>query len=125
MLVVINNDGALQMALCDVAVLGQLYTLFVPSTRLRQVMCCSSECVARISVQPCIINCLDSNRRTSEATAENQVLTCTSLEIRTGNLRNKFIIIIIIVIIVFMQGIYNYITETNHVSRENSVVAIL
>ena len=33
--------------------------------------------------------------------------------------------IIIIIIISFMQGIYNYIPETNYVSREYSVAAIL
>jgi alkylation response protein AidB-like acyl-CoA dehydrogenase len=36
-----------------------------------------------------------------------------------------YIIIIIIIIIFFMQGIYTYIPETNYVSREYSVVAIL
>ena len=35
------------------------------------------------------------------------------------------IIIVIIVIISFMQGIYTYIPETNHVPREYSVSAIL
>ena len=35
------------------------------------------------------------------------------------------IIIIIIIIISFMQGIYTYIPETNHVHREYSVSAIL
>ena len=35
------------------------------------------------------------------------------------------IIIIIIIIICFMQGIYTYILETNHVPREYSVSAIL
>jgi len=35
------------------------------------------------------------------------------------------IIIIIIIVISFMQGIYTYIPETNHVSREYSVSAIL
>ena len=34
-------------------------------------------------------------------------------------------IIIIIIIISFMQGIYTYIPETNHVPREYSVSAIL
>ena len=43
---------------------------------------------------------------------------------------NTFIIIIIIVIIIFldmsfMQGIYTYIPETNHVPREHCVVTIL
>jgi len=33
--------------------------------------------------------------------------------------------IIIIIIIIFMQGIYTYIPETNHVPREYSVAAIL
>jgi hypothetical protein len=33
-------------------------------------------------------------------------------------------IIIIIIIITFMQGIYNYIPETNHVSRAYSVAAV-
>jgi len=39
-----------------------------------------------------------------------------------------FIIIIITIItlvITFMQGIYNYIPETNHVSRIHTVVAVL
>ena len=31
----------------------------------------------------------------------------------------------IILVITFMQGIYNYIPETNHVSREYSVAAVL
>ena len=35
------------------------------------------------------------------------------------------IIIIIIVVITFMQGIYNYIPERNHVSRVYSVAAVL
>jgi hypothetical protein len=35
------------------------------------------------------------------------------------------IIIIIIIIIPFMQGIHTYKPETNHVSREYSVAAIL
>jgi len=35
------------------------------------------------------------------------------------------IIIIIITIITFMQGICNYVPETNHVSRVYSVVAVL
>jgi len=35
------------------------------------------------------------------------------------------IIIIIIISISFMQGIYTYIPETNHVPREYSVAAIL
>ena len=35
------------------------------------------------------------------------------------------IIIIIIIIISFMQGIYTYIPETNHVPREYSISAIL
>ena len=35
------------------------------------------------------------------------------------------IIIIIIIIISFMQGIYTYIPETNHVPREYNVTAIL
>jgi hypothetical protein len=34
------------------------------------------------------------------------------------------IIIIIIIIITFMQDIYNYIPETNHVSRAYSVAAV-
>jgi len=37
---------------------------------------------------------------------------------------SKYIIIIIFVI-TFMQGIYYYIPETNHVSRVHSVVAVL
>ena len=39
--------------------------------------------------------------------------------------RVEIIIIIIIIIISFMQGIYTYIPETNHVPREYSVSAIL
>jgi len=35
------------------------------------------------------------------------------------------IVIIIIIIISFMQGIYTYITEINHVPREYSVSSIL
>jgi hypothetical protein len=35
------------------------------------------------------------------------------------------IIIIIILVITFMQGIYNYIPETNHVSTVYSVAAVL
>ena len=35
------------------------------------------------------------------------------------------IIIIIIIVISFMQGIYTYIPETNHISREYRVSAIL
>ena len=38
---------------------------------------------------------------------------------------STIIIIIIIRVITFMQGIYNYISETNHVSREYSVAAVL
>jgi hypothetical protein len=34
-------------------------------------------------------------------------------------------IIIIIILITFMQGIYNYIPETNHVSRVYIVAAVL
>jgi hypothetical protein len=34
-------------------------------------------------------------------------------------------IIIIILVITFMQGIYNYIPETNHVSRVHGVAAVL
>ena len=35
------------------------------------------------------------------------------------------IIIIIILLITFMAGVYNYIPETNHVSRVYSVAAVL
>jgi hypothetical protein len=35
------------------------------------------------------------------------------------------IIIIVIIIITFLQGIYNYVCETNHISKVNSVAAIL
>ena len=35
------------------------------------------------------------------------------------------IIIIIIIAITYMQGIYNYIPETNHVSRVYNVAAVL
>ena len=37
----------------------------------------------------------------------------------------QIVIFIIIIIISFMQGIYTYIPETNHVPREYSVSAIL
>ena len=42
-------------------------------------------------------------------------------------MKNEIIIIIIIIIlgISFMQGIYTYIPETNHVPREQCVAAIL
>ena len=40
-------------------------------------------------------------------------------------LQRIIIIIFIIIIISFMQGIYTYIPETNHVPREYSVSAIL
>ena len=36
-----------------------------------------------------------------------------------------YIIIIIILVITFMQGIYNYIPETNHVFRIRCVAAVL
>jgi hypothetical protein len=36
----------------------------------------------------------------------------------------KIIIIIIIIIITFMQGMYNYIPKTNHVSWVHSVAAV-
>jgi hypothetical protein len=36
-----------------------------------------------------------------------------------------FIIIIIILVITFLQGIYNYVPETNHLSRVYSVAAVL
>jgi uncharacterized membrane protein len=39
--------------------------------------------------------------------------------------RNSHIIIIIIIGISFMQGIYTYIPETNHVPREHCVATIL
>jgi hypothetical protein len=40
---------------------------------------------------------------------------------------NVFIILLLLIIIIisFMQRTYNYIPETNHVSREYSVAAIL
>jgi hypothetical protein len=37
----------------------------------------------------------------------------------------QFITMIITIIISFMQGIYNYIPETNHVRREYTVTGIL
>jgi hypothetical protein len=37
----------------------------------------------------------------------------------------RTLIIIIILVITFMQGIYNYIPETNQVSRVYSVAAVL
>jgi hypothetical protein len=39
--------------------------------------------------------------------------------------RNIIIIIIIILVITSMQGIYNYIPETNHISRVISIAAVL
>ena len=50
---------------------------------------------------------------------------------RYAKLFTLFVIIIIIIIIInilvitFMQGIYNYIPETNHVYRVYSVAAVL
>jgi len=44
------------------------------------------------------------------------------------NINHKTVIIIIIIIILvitFMQGIYNYIPDTNHVSRVRSIAAVL
>ena len=42
-----------------------------------------------------------------------------------GKIRVEFIIIIIIIIIItFMQGDYNYIPETNRVSRVCSIAAL-
>ena len=35
------------------------------------------------------------------------------------------LLFIIILVIIFMQGIYNYIPETNHVSRVYSVAVVL
>ena len=50
-------------------------------------------------------------------------------QVYLGTLRLQFIIIIIIIIIIFiisfMQGIYTYIPETNYVSKEFNVAAIL
>ena len=43
----------------------------------------------------------------------------------SGGGSSSSIIIIIILVITFMQGIYNYIPETNYVSRVYSVAAIL
>ena len=50
--------------------------------------------------------------------------------VRTGTTTTKTTIIIIIIIIIilgisFMQGIYTYIPETNHVPREHCVETIL
>ena len=42
-----------------------------------------------------------------------------------SSVSHRFIIIIINIIISFMEGIYTYIPETNYVSREYSVAAIL
>jgi len=42
-----------------------------------------------------------------------------------GGEQYGFTIIIIMIIISFMQGIYTYIPETNYISREYSVAAIL
>ena len=39
--------------------------------------------------------------------------------------RSNGVIIIIIIIITFMQGIYNYVPETNQVCRAYNVVAVL
>jgi hypothetical protein len=46
---------------------------------------------------------------------------------RPGSLNQKWSksFIVIILVITFMQGIYNYIPETNHVSRVCNVAAIL
>jgi hypothetical protein len=38
-----------------------------------------------------------------------------------NNNNNNIIIIIMYIVITFMEGIYNYIPETNHVSRVQSV----
>jgi hypothetical protein len=38
---------------------------------------------------------------------------------------NRIIIVIIILVITCMQGIYNYIPETNHASRVYSIAAVL
>jgi uncharacterized membrane protein len=35
------------------------------------------------------------------------------------------IVVIIIFIVIFVEGIYNYIPQTNHASRANSVTAVL
>jgi len=45
--------------------------------------------------------------------------------VHTSENNVKYIVIIIIIFIVFMQGIYNYMPETNDVSRTYSVAAIL
>jgi len=45
-------------------------------------------------------------------------------EIYIINIIIIIIIIIIVLLITFMQGIYNYIPETNHVSRVYSVAAV-
>ena len=40
-------------------------------------------------------------------------------------LSNNIFILLLLLLITFMQGIYNYIPETNHVSRVYSVVTML
>ena len=51
--------------------------------------------------------------------------TAMSQAVVVNMLTQLIIIIVIIIIISFMQGIYKYIPETNHVPREYSVSAIL
>jgi hypothetical protein len=53
------------------------------------------------------------------------VSTSFSSKLRGNCPRIIIIIIIITPVITFMQGIYNYIPETNHVSRVYLVVAVL
>jgi hypothetical protein len=60
-----------------------------------------------------------------------RVTTVTTHCYLEGNLKNCenwsqiIIIIIIIIIMYFMQGIYNYVRETNHVRRVYSFAAVL
>jgi type IV secretory pathway VirB2 component (pilin) len=50
----------------------------------------------------------------------------TTIQSADGNRRTFIIIIIIIILgISAMQGIYTYISETNHVPREHCVTTIL
>jgi hypothetical protein len=52
---------------------------------------------------------------------------CSAVPQPTAPLRAPIIIIIVIIIlsISFMQGIYTYVPETNHVPREHRVATIL
>jgi hypothetical protein len=51
--------------------------------------------------------------------------SCRLLDCDEGHNHLELIIIIIILVITFLQGIYNYIPETNHVSKVYSVAVVL